>query len=295
MEKTEGSSLSESIGWGRASSQAIVANARNEFTPGTESGDYIGRSLELDTKTPEPEPETLTSDRFDELANCAESPWNFLTQYVYTHDPVLGVINYPSFPFLEDLVSSISKNHRLLVPKSRQMLVSWTAVGYFLWRAIFTGPAFILFLSRGESSAQELLDRVRFIYQHLPPWMKPTIGRDNRQEFELKGLGSRLISLPATPDAPRMYAPSGVFWDEMAFTPWDEDIWAALKPALDSGGQFLGVSSSGGPDNVFYRLVTKGRTEGFTVHRVHYSQHPGKGYVGSPLGTGTGDFVCGNC
>jgi hypothetical protein len=62
----------------------------------------------------------------------------------------------------------------------------------------------------------------------------------------------------------------------MAFTPWDEDIWAALKPALDSGGQFLGVSSSGGPDNVFYRLVTKGRTEGFDVHRVHYGQHPGK-------------------
>jgi hypothetical protein len=270
----ERGAIREGDGRGCTSRQAGVADAGDEPESGRQSWDYIGRGAVSDREPPGFGSKTIDEGRFQELIQCAESPWHFLTRYVYTHDPVLGVANYPDYSFLRDLVGAMTRHRLLLVPKSRQMLVTWTAVGYFLWRAIFLGPSLILFLSRGERSAQELLDRTRYIYGHLPEWMRPSVGRNHRQEFELRHLGSRLISLPATPDAPRMYAPSGVFWDEMAFTPTDEDIWAALKPALDSGGRFLGVSSSGGPDNLFYRLVTKGRTEGFEVHRIHYSQHP---------------------
>ena len=274
MGDSEICNLREGIRWRRGSRQAAATDEGNEPGIWQGGGYYSGRSSQTDFEPPNISPKTLDEDRFQELIRCAESPWFFLTRYVYTQDPILGVAGYPGYPFLRNLVQSMQASKRLLVPKSRQMLVSWTAVGYFLWRAIFLGPSFILFLSRGESSAQELLERTRFIYNHLPAWMQPSLGRDNREELELKKIGSRLISLPATQDAPRMYSPSGVFWDEMSFTPWDEDIWAALKPALDSGGSFLGVSSSGGPDNLFYRLVTKGRSEGFDIHRVHYSQHP---------------------
>ncbi len=276
MGDSEGGVVREGDGRRCGCSQAVMADAGNATDAGHRSGNHPGPGAGTNWAALERQDLTLDEHKFRELMRCAESPWYFLTNYVYTHDPVMGVARYPTYQFLQNLVYDIDTSRRLLVPKSRQMLVSWTAVGYFLWKAIFLGHSLILFLSRGENSAQELLDRTKFICRHLPSWMTPTLGRDSRHELELKHIGSRLISLPATKDGPRMYAPSGVFWDEMAFTPWDEDIWAALKPALDSGGSFLGVSSSGGPDNIFYQLVTKGRTEGFDIHRVHYSQHPMK-------------------
>jgi hypothetical protein len=274
MGDSEIGTLRKSAGWGCPGCQALTADARHESDWGYSEGDYRRGSSEPYLRIPEARQDTLDEERFHELIKCAESPWFFLTHYAYTQDPVLGVTGYPAYPFLRNLIHAMYHNRLVLIPKSRQMLMSWSAVGYFLWKAIFTGPSLILFLSRGESSAQELLLRTRFLYDHLPRWMQPALGRDSREELELRRIGSRIISLPATRNAPRMYSPSAVFWDEMAFTPWDEDIWAALKPAVDSGGSFLGVSSSGGPDNLFYRLVTKGRTEGFDVHRVHYSQHP---------------------
>lgn|GEM_PF-676789 len=266
--------IREGVRGRRASGEIAAADEGYESDFGYSQGDYPGGGVDPDLRLPEARQDVLDDERFRELIQCAESPWFFLTRYVFTQDPVLGVMGYPGYPYLRNLILAMQHSKRLLVPKSRQMLVSWTAVGYFLWKAIYTGPSLILFLSRGESSAMELLLRARFIYDHLPRWMQPSLGRDRREELELKKIGSRIISLPATSDAPRMHSPSGVFWDEMAFTPWDEDLWAALKPALDSGGTFLGVSSSGGPDNLFYRLVTRGRTDGFDIHRVHYSQHP---------------------
>jgi len=78
-----------------------------------------------------------------------------------------------------------------------------------------------------------------------------------------------------------MYSPTAVFWDEMAFTPFDSQIWTALQPAIESGGSFVGVSSSGGSLNLFAKFAEspsalRGGTEGglFHIHKVHYSLHP---------------------
>jgi hypothetical protein len=236
------------------------------------------------------------------LVHAASSPWAFLTEYCSTQDPRQGPARYPRFAYLQELLSAAERERFVLVPKSRQMLVTWTMVGYFLWRALFRGPGLYLFLSRNERCAEELLARARFILSMLPPAFQPRRTTNSRAELGFGLLGSRLLSLPASPHGPRMYSPSGVFWDEMAFTPYDEQIWTALKPALDSGGRFVGVSSSNGAHNQFARFVLgatppcppasrgesdssfspftgglKGVSEAsslFHIHRIHYSVHP---------------------
>ncbi|MBU1983736.1 hypothetical protein KJ815_04940, partial [bacterium] len=225
----------------------------------------------------------MTPSAFHELLRCSRNPWHFLTAHVATQDPARGELRYPHYDYLRELVAATERHRFLLVPKSRQMLVTWTMVAATLWRALFQRPGMYLFLSRNERCAEELLTRARFVLDRLPEFMRPRLSRNSREEIAFAGLDSRILSLPASPDAPRMYSPTGVFWDEMAFTPYDENIWTALKPALDSGGRFVGVSSSGGALNLFARMVTSGSppvhggTEGgslFHVHRIHYSQHP---------------------
>jgi hypothetical protein len=225
----------------------------------------------------------VTSSDFIALTRAARDPWTFLTEQVHTQDPALGDLPFPDYAYLRDLVTSVEGHRFLLVPKSRQMLVTWTMVALFLWRALFRGPGLFLFLSRNERCAEELIERTRFILDRLPPFLRPRLAANSREELTFASPGSRILSLPASPNGPRMYSPTGVFWDEMAFTPYDEQIWAALKPALDSGGRFTGVSSSGGAHNLFARFVVSAATQQqsvgaaaalFHIHRVHYSLHP---------------------
>ncbi|MCX6601168.1 MAG: hypothetical protein NT025_06365 [bacterium] len=230
----------------------------------------------------------MTTAEFQDLIRAARDPWIFLTRHVQTLDPERGVAHFPDWHYLHRLVGVACRERFLLVPKSRQMLVTWTMVALMVWRAMFRERGVLLFLSRNERCAEELLERARFILDHLPGYMRPRLSSNSKEEIAFRTLGSRLLSLPASPNGPRMYSPSSVFWDEMAFTPYDEPIWAALKPALDSGGRFVGVSSSGGANNLFARFVQGDRaavgdrdssliphpSSLFFVHRIHYSEHP---------------------
>lgn len=233
----------------------------------------------------------MTSDEFRNLWRAALDPWRFLTHYVKTQDPARGVAAFPEWTYVRDLVAAAGRERYLLVPKSRQMLVTWTMVALFVWRAMFRDKGLMLFLSRNERCAEELIEHARFILDNLPPYLRPKLSTNSKQEIAFASLGSRIISLPASPNGPRMYSPNAVFWDEMAFTPYDEQIWTALKPALNSGGRFVGVSSSGGANNLFAKFVQQNKVEGgnrdsfliphslslFCVHRIHYTMHPEKG------------------
>jgi hypothetical protein len=197
-------------------------------------------------------------------------------EHLKTLDPVSGVTPFPDWPHLRRLAGSLLGNPRVLVVKSRQMMATWTALGLLLHRAVFGTPGVYLLLSRNERSARELLDRLRFLIAGLPRHFRPRVGVNNSEELEFERRGVRLLSLPATPDAPRMHSPAGVIWDEMAFTRYAEEIWTALKPALDSGGFFWGISSSGGPGNLFARLAQNPAANSLTAVWLHYRDHPAR-------------------
>lgn len=211
----------------------------------------------------------------------SELPLSFLAflKGCRTHDPA-----WPEprtipveWPYVRDLADKLTHEERVVVVKSRQMMVTWLGCAWLLHRALTGGPGIHVVLSKEERSAKELIERIRILLDGLPEeWLeewtvsaKSTITLTNTTS----GNASRIVSLPAAPHAVRGLSPRTLFWDEMAFTPNDEDIWTAVKPAVDSGGWFLGVSTPNGPNGVFYRLAhdTSGK---FTLHHLGYQQHP---------------------
>jgi hypothetical protein len=217
----------------------------------------------------------MTTPQLVKLRDACLDYFRFLLM-LHTLDPVLGIAAYPDWPHLRKLSAALLKERRLLVVKSRQMMATWTALGLLLAKAYFDGPGVYLLLSKNERAAGELLDRLRFLIAGLPEAIIPRIGTNSAEELEFDLLNVRILSLPATPDAPRMHSPAGVIWDEMAFTPRAEEIWTALKPALDSGGFFWGISSSAGPGNLFARLAKDPAAWGLASLWLHYSEHPGR-------------------
>jgi hypothetical protein len=218
----------------------------------------------------------MTGDDLHHLRRAHRDPFHFLP-CLRTLDPVRGVVPYPDWPHLRKLAGGLLASRRVLAVKSRQMMATWTSLGLLFDRALFGGPGVYLLLSKNERSARELLDRLRFLLACGPPGWRPHTGTNSAEELEFDRLGVRILSLPASSDAPRMHSPTGVIWDEMAFTPHAEAIWTALKPALDSGGWFWGISSSGGPGNLFARLAGAPEAHGLSRLWLHYSEHPERG------------------
>jgi hypothetical protein len=178
--------------------------------------------------------------------------------------------------YVRRLADRVQQKDRVIVLKSRQMMVTWIGCAWMLYRTLTGGPGIHLLLSKEERSAKELLTRVRVLWDHLPDDYHDLPVKSSSTALTIPSLDGRLLSLPASPYAVRGLSPKTVFWDEMAFTPNDDEIWAAVKPAVDSGGSLLGVSTPNGPSGVFARLV-QGVEEGFAVERFHYTDHPDRG------------------
>ncbi len=212
----------------------------------------------------------------ENMKKCTQNPWYFMTNFVYTMERKEGIRRYPDYAYLKDFVEDM-KNERLIVLlKSRQMMITWTAVAFLLWECIFSGSSDNLVISKREDEAIDLLYRAKIILNNLPSYMRPSIGYNNVNLLEFKGQKSRLISLPSSPDIGRSYSPKRIFWDEMAFTPRSERVFQSLQPGLDGGGSFIGVSSPNGIYTKHADLYIHYKEMGFKRIDVHYSMHPDK-------------------
>jgi len=218
----------------------------------------------------------MTESELLTIAKCFDHPERFILDHLQTLHPTEGIKAFPRKAYLPELIKFLCENRQLVIVKSRQMVATWTALSLLLWKAAYTGPGLFMVLSKNERTAKELLARLQFLIDHALGPVIPSIGKYTTEEIAFRDLESRIISLPATPDSPRMYSPKGVFWDEMAFTPYDEEIWTSLKPCLDSGGFFWGVSTSAGPLGLFAKMAKCPESYAMARFWLHYSRDPDK-------------------
>jgi hypothetical protein len=146
---------------------------------------------------------------------------------------------------------------RLIALKTRQCGITWLAAAYVLWRAIFHANELIVIISAKEDLAVEFLDRVKFIFDRLPSYLKPRVYKRTNTEltfgFEekdplgnimLSGLGSSIKSLPSTPDAGQSKTVTLLVMDETALNRYNREIWSAAEPTLEhSAGQAILISN----------------------------------------------------
>jgi phage FluMu gp28-like protein len=123
-----------------------------------------------------------------------------------------------------------------------------------------------LILSASERQSKEVMKKV---YQHLR-YMKVSTDeiymaeRETKEEITLPK-GSRIISLPASPDTVRGFS-GNVFLDEFAFHTYSQEIWRAMYPTVTRGYKVRVTSTPNGKQNMFYELWTK--DEKFSKHRT---------------------------
>lgn len=192
-------------------------------------------------------------------------PWPFLRDAVWTVDQVRNSVSKfpgededrdPTCPcgpqgcgsYREHLVNRWFTEQRILVPKSRRMMASWTMLGCHYWLARYQPNSFIAIVSRkrGETDAEgsaELVKRIRFIHEHLPSEITPLKLEYQFARIRLPQVNSEIVGIGQGADQLRQYTCTAIFFDEFAFWEEAQASYAASFPTLEGGGRLAIVSS----------------------------------------------------
>lgn len=194
------------------------------------------------------------------VQSVREDPWVFLSTCVLTLDQTDKRQPIKPFPahldYLRAYTRCWERYPKILVPKSRRMVMSWTNIALYTWDTLFHQGRFNAFVSKKEEDSAELVDRAEFIYDHIPESAYPRALLPRKHKkfgvLNFPDLNSKIEGFPSGADQLRQFTFSGIFADEMAF--WDnaQKMYSSAVPTLEGGGRFTGVSS---PGPGFFKLM----------------------------------------
>jgi hypothetical protein len=175
--------------------------------------------------------------------------------------------------YIRPLLWKIHTSPRLVIYKSRQLLVTWSFCVDILHNALFGIGENIGIVSIKEETAGKVIGKIKFIYDHLPEHWR--FGLPEIQTYRgKKGIIVKLTVLHSQysdePDSIIQAAPKGseqlvsetfsrIYWDEVkVMTSEDAELtYNHMLPTIEGGGR-LGMSSTPprDPEHFFNRLVT---------------------------------------
>ena len=116
--------------------------------------------------------------------------------------------------------------------------------GYALWKVLFGENNKVLFLSKDQDAAKELLGKSRYIYDHLPPFMQRKLKHpDSPEVIDFANTHSIIKTFPSTKDAGKGTDASLIVRDELAEHPYGDENYRSISPAVDAGGQLIELST----------------------------------------------------
>lgn len=223
-----------------------------------------------------------TKEQVKELQRCFKDPVHFINEYIKFYDTQHSVeIDLQLWPFQEEYARSFYSDRFVLALKSRQLGFTTVTLAMAIHEAIFHPHARIVIMAQTEPDAMNLLSNAKYMFDRLPDWMKPQVGRDSMTMLFFPKLNSSVEVKACSPKAGRSIQATHVILDEFAFynisrKSLDEEIYTAIMPTVERGGRLTIISTPNGRDNLYYELINKtkdGKTP-FKLFELTWRVHP---------------------
>ena len=199
-----------------------------------------------------------TPEMLVELQKCAEDIWNFLP-YVKIVHPDRGVITFNPYDFQKHILKNLQKHRFHVILCGRQLGKTTVISIYALWFAIFNADKTIGIVSNKQSSAIDILKRLKKTYEELPVWLKPGIIEWSKT-FVTFDNGTQIMVSATSEDAFRGRTLNILFCDEYAFVPKNiaDAFWAANYPTISSSvdAKIIIISTPNGMFNQFHTIYS---------------------------------------
>ena len=228
----------------------------------------------------DPHKKPLTREELDILKKVYKDVFFFAT-FINVIHPIQGKVPFKLYPYqVKTLWYFLTERYNIIL-KFRQAGITELISMYCLWLAMFHPNKNVVIISIKDRVAKKVLRKIKYMYKHLPDYMKVDIvnGRTGEfgtaQEMEFSN-GSFISSIPTTEDAGRSEAVSLLVVDEAAIVRWANQIWAAAFPTLSTGGSAIVNSTPYGVGNWYHNQWVNSMTAGsyWNPIRLHWTMHP---------------------
>ena len=223
------------------------------------------------------EQQNIKSIITQEYIKCAQDPIHFFRKYCYIQHPIKGRILFHLYPFQENVLSDFREHRFNVINKSRQLGISTLAAGFALHTMLFNKDKTVLCIATKQETAKGMVDKVQFMYNNLPNWLKGNKKpiSDNKLSLKLSN-NSQIVATSAASDAGRSYAVSLLLIDEAAFIEGIDRIYTSIKPTIATGGRIIALSSPNGIGNWFHRTYVDATISKNEFHPIElkWDLHP---------------------
>ena len=163
-------------------------------------------------------------------------------------------VPFKLYPCQQRIAGLLEQKKWLWILKARRLGLTWLLAAYATWLLTEHENRTVLVLNQSKDYAQDFLDRMRSILEHIPAELLPKTLRDNKTQLSFDN-GCSVRSLACTRRAIRSISADLVVFDEAAYMDLLKDARKAAQPAVEmGGGQVVAISTSGGPSGEFYDI-----------------------------------------
>jgi hypothetical protein len=195
-----------------------------------------------------------TQHQINELAKCANDPIYFITNYCFIQNQMLGKIKFKLRDYQEKIVDNLHNRFNILMI-GRQCGKTETTAAFAYWFSIFHADKNVLVASNKQKGATDIMNRIKFMYENTPDFLRPGVQYYNRGSIEFDN-GSKIWSEATTESTGRGRSVALFICDELAHVNKriQEEMWASILPTLSTGGSCVVMSTPNGDSDLFAQL-----------------------------------------
>ncbi len=150
---------------------------------------------------------------------------------------------FPTKSYFRVLFDYLAAHQRIFIPKTREMVTSWSVMAYAAHRAQWF-KAEVVVQTDSEDKAKQLVGYAECLYRNQETWLKelhPLAGDASQLSLAWRD-GGRVFGIPKGENKIRMYHPTIYIMDEAAFLPEAQQCYDAAQPVAK---QIIAISSAG--------------------------------------------------
>src|SRR6056300_322114 len=235
--------------------------------------------------------ETYTNAQIEDLAKCMDPDDGYLyfaRKFAYIQHPVKGKLLFDPYEYQLRLMHSYHSYLFNINMMPRQTGKTTCAAIYLCWFAMFNPDQTILIAAHKYTGAQEIMQRIRYVYELCPDHIRAGVTNYNKGSIEFEN-GSRIVSATTTGNTGRGMSISLLYCDEFAFVQPNiaDEFWTSISPTLATGGRAIITSTPNSDEDTFANIWKQAEQKfdehgnesdtgvnGFFSFTCHWNEHP---------------------
>ena len=144
--------------------------------------------------------ETFSQEQIEDLSKCMDPESGYLhiaRNFSYIQHPVQGKLLFDPYAYQVRLFDTYHSHRFNVNMLPRQTGKTTCAAIYLTWYAMFNSDQTILIAAHKYTGAQEIMQRVRYVYECCPDYIRAGVTSYNKGSIEFEN-GSRIVSATTT-------------------------------------------------------------------------------------------------